>query len=239
MLIRPSEEFADSELQIRGDADDALPALVWNIPSDTVWWSDNMYRLHGYEPSAIQPSLANIFEHQHPADRERGERAFERIKRDARPFVFEHRVITRASHLRTVILAVSATIGTSGRPDIATGVCLDVSQALRIHHAAAEETVSGLHDAIIRLNARIDSQNVINQATGVLMERHKIPAGEASELLRKASQIAGRRLYEVASELLFSGQLPAGAAPPSRKAKPRPDFGAIGNRVKSEHHKYR
>jgi hypothetical protein len=217
-----STETVGSDLEVQIAAEFSLPVFAWTIAADTMWWSDSMFGLHGYEPSEVEPSLSVLVEHQHPQDRERAERAFERIKRDARPFVFEHRLVTRQSHLRTVILTVNATTGPTGRPDVVTGTCLDVSDARRIHHAAAEETMSGLQAEISRLTAQIDSRDVINQAAGVLIERHKIPAPEAAALLRKGSQLAGRKLYDVASELLFSGRLPPGATPSPHIPKPGP-----------------
>jgi hypothetical protein len=181
-----------------------------------------MYQLHGRRPEDCTPSLTVLFEHVHPADRERAERAFERIRRDGRPFVLEHRLVTQAQQIRTVILVVNARPGASGRPETIVATSIDVSEARRIHHAAAEETVSGLQAEICRLNAQAETRNVISHATGLLMERYKIPTDDAAALLRKGSQIAGRKLYDVASELLFSGSFPDVEPRPSRVPKPGP-----------------
>lgn len=218
-----SSETAPSpllEVSVRPDAD--LAVLRWDLVSDRVWWSERMYELCGRPPADCTPSLALHVEHVHPEDVDRALRAFERIRRDGRPFVLEHRLVTRDQQLLTVILIVNATPGQSGRPETVVGTSIDVTEARRIHHAAAEETVSGLQAEISRLTAAAESRDVVSHATGLLMERYKIPADEAAALLRKGSQVAGRKLYDVASELLFSGSFPDVEPLRSRAPKPGP-----------------
>jgi hypothetical protein len=200
----------------------ALPVQAWDLASDVVWWSSAMYQLLGRQPQECTPSVALLFEHLHAEDRERAERAFERIRRDGRPFVFEHRLVTQSQEVRTVILVVDAQPGATGRPETVVATGVDVSEARRIHHAAADETVSGLQAELHRLNAQAETRDVISHATGLLMERYKIPADEAAALLRKGSQIAARKLYDVASELLFSGTFPDVVPVKSRAPKPGP-----------------
>jgi len=57
------------------------------------------------------------------------------------------------------------------------------------------------------------------------MERHKVTASEAAALLRRASQTAGRKLPEVASELLYTGKLVGDVAVSSRRPGPRIPMG--------------
>ena len=61
-----------------------------------------------------------------------------------------------------------------------------------------------------RLRAALDTRDVIGQAKGILMERHKIGAVEAFDLLVVASKRTGRRLHDVADTLAETGDLPAG-----------------------------
>jgi hypothetical protein len=218
----PANDTSEPQLEVKIVSDLALPIQVWDLASDVVWWSAGMYELLGRHPQDCTPSVALLFEHLHAEDRERAERAFERISRDGRPFVFEHRLVTQGERVRTVILVVDALPGTSGRPGTVVATGVDVSEARRIHHAAADETVSGLQAELHRLNAQAEARDVISHATGLLMERYKIPADDAAALLRKGSQIAARKLYDVASELLFSGTFPDVVPVKSRAPKPGP-----------------
>jgi hypothetical protein len=196
----------------RAAADLVAPAAFsWDLAADQWWWSPGMYRLYGYETNAVTPGLALLLVHQHPNDRERMEQALRRTRRDGRPFTFEHRIVTAGKQLRTVILSVQTELGSDGRPELVSGISLDVSQARRLHHAAADETVSGLQAQLSRLSRAAEARGVINQAIGILVERHRFTAEQATALLRGASQVACRNLADIASELVFTGKLPAGS----------------------------
>ena len=56
------------------------------------------------------------------------------------------------------------------------------------------------------------NRDVIGQAKGILMERHKINADQAFALLVRQSQASNRRLAAVAQEMVEIVELSAGAA---------------------------
>jgi hypothetical protein len=66
-----------------------------------------------------------------------------------------------------------------------------------------------------RLTGAMDTRDLIGQAKGILMERHRLGADEAFALLVRASQDTGRKLRDVAEHLAASGEL-AGRAPAER-----------------------
>jgi GAF domain-containing protein len=95
-------------------------------------------------------------------------------------------------------------------------------------HAFGDESVAigqllAAHAAIAIVAARnaqemrqaLNTRDVIGQAKGILMERHKISAGAAFGLLVKASQDSNRKLRDVAQ--IVSA---AGADPDSRVVRP-------------------
>ena len=77
--------------------------------------------------------------------------------------------------------------------------------AYAVNHAsqaatAAEETAN--------MAAAMASRAGIEQAKGILMERHRLTADQAFNLLTKASQHTGLKLRDVADELVRTGALP-------------------------------
>ncbi len=58
------------------------------------------------------------------------------------------------------------------------------------------------------LHAALDSREVIGQAQGILMERERITANEAFDMLRRASQHLNLKLREVAQNLVDTGEKP-------------------------------
>ncbi len=60
------------------------------------------------------------------------------------------------------------------------------------------------------LRRALESRAVIDQAKGILMERHKLTADQAFQRLAEASMTADLRLRAVADHLVHTGELPGG-----------------------------
>jgi GAF domain-containing protein len=58
------------------------------------------------------------------------------------------------------------------------------------------------------LQTALGNRDVIGQGKGILMERHRITADAAFQMLAEASQRLNRKLYVVADELVNTGALP-------------------------------
>lgn len=69
-------------------------------------------------------------------------------------------------------------------------------------YAAVQQQTRSAHRVVI--------WQLIGQAQGPLMERHKITPDQAFALLVKAAQPANVRLRDVADELVYSGRVPEG-----------------------------
>ena len=62
-------------------------------------------------------------------------------------------------------------------------------------------------DLATQLREAMNSRATIEQAKGILMERHKLTADTAFDVLVKASQTQNRKLREVAEDLVSSGSI--------------------------------
>ncbi|WP_247826878.1 GAF and ANTAR domain-containing protein [Arthrobacter antioxidans] len=85
--------------------------------------------------------------------------------------------------------------------DESENVGLLVASHAAVAFAEAEKTRQ-LHEAV-------DSRDVIGQAKGILMERHKITGEQAFIVLSMASQRTHLKLWSVADHLISSGDLPS------------------------------
>jgi transcriptional regulator with GAF, ATPase, and Fis domain len=65
-------------------------------------------------------------------------------------------------------------------------------------------------DMVGNLQAALESRAVIDQAKGILMERYKLTADQAFQLLARTSMITNRKVREVAEQLVLTGDLPTG-----------------------------
>jgi hypothetical protein len=80
----------------------------------------------------------------------------------------------------------------------------DVGLVFASHAAVA--LAGAEHEAHLR--AGMGSRDVIGQAKGILMERHKLTADQAFEVLARVSQELNRKLVDVAHELTEIGAVP-------------------------------
>jgi GAF domain-containing protein len=81
----------------------------------------------------------------------------------------------------------------------------DIGSVFAGHAAVA--IASAQQEAGLRL--AVDHRDLIGQAKGILMERHKLTADQAFRLLVRASQNTNVRLYDVALGLTTTGEFPA------------------------------
>ena len=63
-------------------------------------------------------------------------------------------------------------------------------------------------DMADNLQTALESRAVIDQAKGILMERHKLTADQAFQLLARASMHSNRKVRDVAETLVLTGELP-------------------------------
>jgi GAF domain-containing protein len=85
--------------------------------------------------------------------------------------------------------------------DIALGELLAGHAALAVHGASL---YFASRDLAEQLNAAMASRALVEQAKGVVMAQRGLSAAEAFEVLRSSAQAAGRRLHDIAAELVQS-----------------------------------
>jgi len=96
--------------------------------------------------------------------------------------------------------------------DRAKGVILASLASVAITAARSledeERRIDNLHTAL-------SSREIIGQAQGILMERERITADQAFDILRRASQFLNVKLREVAQNLVDTGERPETGPPGS------------------------
>ncbi|MGR7025970.1 GAF and ANTAR domain-containing protein [Geodermatophilus sp. URMC 62] len=92
----------------------------------------------------------------------------------------------------------------AGRPGAFDDESQDVGHLFAAHAAVA---VAGAeHEENLR--AGMGRRDVIGQAKGILMERHKLTADQAFGVLTRVSQEMNRKLFDIARELTETGAVP-------------------------------
>jgi ANTAR domain/GAF domain len=81
---------------------------------------------------------------------------------------------------------------------------------------SAAETRQAEEARVANLEAALVSRNLIGQAQGILMERERVTADQAFDILRRASQHLNVKLRDVAQRLVDTGE-----RPPTERQQPR------------------
>ncbi|MFE2583994.1 PAS domain-containing protein, partial [Streptomyces sp. NPDC059378] len=102
-----------------GPADDteALTGVfLFRVPEEAWWWSDDMYRLLGYDADEI-PATGDLLErHVHPDDQEGIRRVWDRGLGTGTPFSTYYRLLTRDGQERHAVLVGDGRGGGGGGP---------------------------------------------------------------------------------------------------------------------------
>jgi hypothetical protein len=162
----------------------------WDVDADRWWWSDNMFRLYGYEPRAVQPDMDRFLAHKDPRDQARIDAVFTRCLTVGGPFSCYHRIIDAAGRHKTVVV-----VGFGERPpgrDKTTamdGFMTDVSASIRRETSEA-------------LQAALQNRASIEQVKGAIRLVYGLGDEAAFAMLRAFSQVHNKKLAELVSNLL-------------------------------------
>ncbi|MDJ0832193.1 MAG: diguanylate cyclase [Gammaproteobacteria bacterium] len=94
-----------------------------------LYWSDEVYRIHGFEPGEIRPNLDNALDFYHPDDRERVSSVVERSMGSGEPFSFQARVVRPDGSVRQV-LSRGLVHSENGISTVLFGVFQDISDQI-------------------------------------------------------------------------------------------------------------
>jgi len=110
--------------------------------------------------------------------------------------------------------------GAFGATDRAKGVIFATLAGLALGGAEAHEADDRRAD---NLHQALATREIIGQAQGILMERDRITADQAFDILLRASQRLNVKLREVAEGLVDTGDSPTSGPPSDHRAAPPVD----------------
>jgi PAS domain S-box-containing protein len=157
----------------------------WDIPLNLVIWSDELYRIYGYEPRSFPPTYESFLERVHPDDRDAVDARNRKAFADHQPFEDVKRIVREDGTeflMRTQGEVICDDDGVAVRM---VGVCEDVTtkQSLPASRTVAveieSEVVEPLADAGVRL-----ARGEIEQAAAAIDEARR-------RARRIAEQLAG------------------------------------------------
>lgn len=140
----------------------------WHIESDTNTWSDQLFRIYGYEPGAIQASYEVFLQHIHPEDREKIKAVHQHAYATGEPYEMVERIVRPDGEIRYLASNGQVVTDENGTPIRMRGTCIDITARVRAEQAQ-EETAVRLAEAVqARRQAGELNDNVVQGLTAAL-----------------------------------------------------------------------
>jgi len=185
-------EPADAE---QASADGAAHTAGWFrfYFADQRWeWSEQVQRIHGYEPGAVTPTTDLVLSHKHPDDRGQVAATIDQILNTRQAFSTRHRIVDTGGNVRHVVVVGDQLIDDHGDVIGTHGFYIDVSPPPQQVH----------EDIVTAKLAKISENRAgIEQTKGMLMLIYGISDGAAFDLLKWLSQEANIKLRVLAEQI--------------------------------------
>ena len=108
---------------------------VWDLPEDKLHWSDEVYRMLGLEPGAVQPSLATWMRLVHPEDVADLNEAVARMRESGADYQNQHRVVWPDGSVHWLEAKGKHQLNQAGQITRILGVITDITHRKRAEEA--------------------------------------------------------------------------------------------------------
>ncbi len=177
----------------------------WNVRDNTETWSNEFFRIFGFEPHAVDPRFNKLLDLVYPEDRERVSTCIRDAIDNRHPFELEQRIIRPDGQVRTLRANGRVVVDDQGQVVRMWGTAQDITERKK-----AEETV---RQSERRLQTIIDAEPAcvkLVSSEGVLLDMNQ--AGLDMIGAEKLTQVVGRPV----TDLGFSGTLGISYRQPER-----------------------
>lgn len=156
-------------------------------------WSDEVARMHGYEPGSVVPTTEILLSHKHPEDRDHVQDLLDEALHSKSSFSSRHRFIDTAGNVHDAIVVADRMADETGAVVGTAGYYIDLTATfVETRQVALDEALPDLFEA----------RAVIEQVKGVLMAIYRISAEQAFSVLRWRSQHTNTKLRALAKQLI-------------------------------------
>ena len=131
----------------------------WDIATKAITWSDEMFRMFGYEPGEVPPGYEVFLQRVHPDDRRAVEQNITRTVRSGEPFAFDYRIVRRDGSIRMAHGEGQVVRDEAGAPVRLLGTAQDITERKQIEHALRQNEmrtrsiIDTANDAFVAIDA--------------------------------------------------------------------------------------
>lgn len=164
----------------------------WELASNEVVWSDELYRIYGLEPGSVKITLESFLARVHPEDRARIQSSVAEALRGRQRFAWHERIVRPDGSVRELDTMGDVVVDEQGAVVALVGTCRDVTEERRRErrqqgeHRLLEMIASGdsLADILSELVLLIEGQaeGMIGSILLLDQDGHRVQHGAAPHL---------------------------------------------------------
>ena len=188
--LKAQKELRESESRLNA-AQRIAQIGNWDrdIETGRLYWSDEQYRIWGYEPGEVTPSYDLVRNHIHPDDMDRFVQAHKVAFNRGEPYDVEYRIIRKDGAIRTVHSIAKVERNEKGKPTRHYGCLQDITERKRVEEALrdSEERFRAVLDAVPDLMIVLDAEG----------RYRNIFTSDPDLLYAPTNQMLGKTIHEV------------------------------------------
>ncbi|OBG67776.1 MULTISPECIES: PAS and ANTAR domain-containing protein [unclassified Mycobacterium] len=160
---------------------------------DQRWeWSEQVQRMHGYEPGTVTPTTELVIGHKHPDDRNQVAATINDMIERRGPFSTRHRIVDTRGDTHEVVVVGDQFCDASGDVIGTHGFYVDVTPS------ADREREENISAQVAEITER---RGAIDRTKGMLMLVYGVDEDAAFNLLRSLSQVRNMKLGALAEQI--------------------------------------
>lgn len=186
----------------------------WDVSSSEVYWSDEIYKIFGYQVNEVKPTYDRIIYAIHPEDIDKIKKSEEMAFASGQRHSIDHRIVLQNGDVRWVHEEAIADIDSEGNPTSLSGTVQDITErkiiennlreakdeAERLSEAKSDFLSHMSHELRTPMNAILGFAQLLNMQQ--LTEKQHTSVDEI--------ETAGQHLLALISDLLDLGRIEAG-----------------------------
>lgn len=137
-LEQTNRQLAEHSRELLAEAEQIgrMGSWQWEVATNQVIWSDQLYRLYGLEPGSVELDYDAFLDRVHPEDRPEAERAIRQSYETGEPFSFRHRIVRPEGAVRTLLARGRVDRAPNGEPLRLIGTDQDITEQVEAERVA-------------------------------------------------------------------------------------------------------
>ncbi len=149
-----------------------LGSWVWTIESGDLEWSEEQYKIFGYQPCTLKPVYTDFMDAIHLEDKEKVSTAIKQALDEDLAFDLEFRIIQPGGPVRWINTQGEVRKNTAGIPKKMVGTSMDITQR---KHLEEKLKFQAVHDQLTGLNnRRVLEQRLNDEVDRAIRYRHSL-----------------------------------------------------------------